>query len=196
MGKTLASYTVSFLQMLHETFNILQILFIMIIHQGSVWMSILLYSSLAQKAFKIGSAQLQALFHQIAAKLLMLHHCQKPPTMEVWCQVEIWSSPRTRKEAKTVVVFWVVTVQNMTQVVNALSTSLHKAICTTLLWLRKRLSLTLNTCLYICACIAYRHLYMHIYLYLCTYIYICSSMRYTCRITHKEIQSESRFLWC
>lgn len=128
-------------------------------------MSVLLYSSLAQKAFKIGSAQLQALFHQIAAILLMLHHCQKPPTMEVWCQVEIWSSPRTRKEAKTVVVFWVVAVQNMTQVVNALSTSLHKAICTTLLWLRKHVSALPWT--HACT-------YVHVLLTdICTCIYTC-----------------------
>lgn len=55
MGETLASSTSSFLQILHETFSILQILFIMIRHQGSVWMRALLYPSLAQKPFKIGS---------------------------------------------------------------------------------------------------------------------------------------------
>lgn len=54
-------------------------------------MSALLYSSLAQKAFKIGPTELQVLFHQIAAELLMLYHCQKNPQngSVMLCQVEI-----------------------------------------------------------------------------------------------------------
>lgn len=46
------------------TFSTLKMLFIILRHLGSVWMSAL-YSILAQKAFKIGSTQLQVLFQQI-----------------------------------------------------------------------------------------------------------------------------------
>lgn len=77
MGETLACYTVSFLQILQETFSIFQISFIMIRHHRSVWMRALLYFSLAQIVFKIGCYTLQVLFHQIAANLLMPYHCQK-----------------------------------------------------------------------------------------------------------------------
>lgn len=135
---------------------------------------------------------------QIAAKLLMQYHCQKDPKngSVMLCQVEIWFSPWTRKEAKTVVTFSVVAVQNMVQIVNALNNSLHTTICTTLLCLRKQLSALPSahtlTNLHVLLPYIYTCLYTCIYAHTC----VCSYMRHTCRNTHKEIQSESRFLGC